>query len=97
MFTKLVAAVAATIMVLLVRILCYLDDILVLSSSPAQAAQDIERVISIFQRHSFSINLPKSHLTPTTCILHLGAEIDSALGQVFLSPERLTSIREMLQ
>lgn len=47
--------------------------------------------------HGFSISLPKSHLTPTTRILHLGAELNSVLGQVFLSPERLTSIREMLQ
>lgn len=61
---KLVAAITAMIMVLPVHILCYLDDILVLSSSPIQAAWDIALVISIFQWHGFSINQQKSYLRP---------------------------------
>lgn len=95
-FTKLVAAVAATVRVLPLHILCYLDDILVLSSSPLQAAWDIESVINVFQQHGLSINLQKSNLTPTTRILHLGAVIDSVKGQVFLSPDRILSIKDLV-
>lgn len=83
-FTKLLAAVAATVRGIPVRILWYLDDILILSSSQLEAAQDSERVIHTLQQHGFSLNLKKSHLQPTTGILHLGAVIDLVRGQVYL-------------
>lgn len=78
-----------------IRVLCYLD-ILVLSSSPAQAARDMALVTEIFQNHGFSINWDKSHLVPSTRLLHLGAVIDSSKGQVFLSPDRVQGIKDMV-
>lgn len=94
-FTKLVAVVAATLSAIPLRVLCYLDDILVLSSSEARAAHDIHQVLSAFQEHGFTVNLEKSQLVPATSILHLGTVIDSVRGQVFLSAERAESIREL--
>lgn len=44
----------------------------------------------------FTLNLEKSHLHPTTRILHLSAVIDSAQGKVFLSEERRLSIRSLV-
>lgn len=92
-FTKLVVIVAAMLQTRPIRLFCYLDDILVLSSSLQQAATDIMVVIQGFQAHRLSINYQKSHLTPTTHLLHLGALMDSAKGQVFLSPDRIQSIK----
>lgn len=92
-FTKLVAVVAATLRSAPVRVLCYLDDVLVLSSWD-WATHDMDLVLSAFQTHGFSINWDKSHLTPSTSIHHLGAIIDSTKGQVFLSLDRIRSIRD---
>ncbi|XP_034258832.2 uncharacterized protein LOC117655455 isoform X1 [Pantherophis guttatus] len=93
-FTKLVAVVAASLRKIPVRVLCYLDDILVLSSSRSQAARDLHLVIMAFQNHGFSINFPKSYLYPSTSLLHLGAVIDSIRGQVFsISRQDLESSR----
>lgn len=91
-FMKLVAVVAAQLRSLPVHALCYLDNVLVLSSSLPQTVKDISLVISAFQRHGFSINREKSHLVLATHIVHLGAVIDSEIGQVFLSPARIRSI-----
>lgn len=55
-FTKLVAVVAATLRPLPVRLLFYLDDILVLSSSASQAVRDMNLVLKAFQDHGFTIN-----------------------------------------
>lgn len=96
-FTKLVAVVAATIRSRSIRLLCYLDDVLVMSTSPSQAMKDMGVVLQVFQAHVFSINHRKSHLTPTTRLQHLGAVIDSQLGQVFLSPDRIHDIRAMVE
>lgn len=64
-FTKLLAAVAAAIRLVPVRILCYLDDVLILSPSHQQAKWDLDTVCHTLGRHGFSINLKKSHLQPT--------------------------------
>lgn len=42
------------------------------------------------------INPLKSHLVPTSRLLHLGAIIDTSLCKVFLSPERQVSIRTLV-
>lgn len=86
-FTKLVSAVAAALRLEPMRTGCYLDDILVFSSSQNRARRDMDLVLAAFHRHGFSINLAKSQLIPSTSILHVGAVIDSIKGQVFLSPD----------
>lgn len=96
MFTKLLVAVAATVHMVPVCMLCYLDDILILSSSPSQAAEGSVMVIHILQSHGFTLNLVKSHLQPTTRILHLEAVIDSMRGQVYLSPDCQHSIKGLV-
>lgn len=95
-FTKLVAVIAASIRSHSIRLLCYLDDVLVLSLCPAQAVRDMEVVLRLFQAHGFSINHQKSHLVPTRRLQHLGTVIDTRLGQVFLSPDRIQDIRTMV-
>lgn len=96
MFTKLLAAVAVAVHTVPVRILCYLDDILILSSTPSQAVVDSMTVTLTLQHHGLTINLSKSHLQPTTCILHLGPVIDLVRGQIYLSPNCQRSITEVV-
>ncbi|XP_013930876.1 PREDICTED: uncharacterized protein LOC106556402 [Thamnophis sirtalis] len=95
MFTKVLVAVAAFLRSRPVRLHYYLDDVLIQSSSPQQAVEDLQYTMQVLQGHGFSINLEKSHLHPTTRLQHLGAVIDTVTCQVFLSPERMESLREM--
>ncbi|XP_039187629.1 uncharacterized protein LOC120302772 [Crotalus tigris] len=80
-----------------VRVQCYLDDILVQSSSLQTAQLDIQTTILTIQNHGFSVNFKKSHTTPIRRLQHLGAIIDSSLCKVYLSLERRTSIRKLIR
>lgn len=91
-FTKLVAVVAAQLRRVPVRLLCYLDDVLILSTSLQSADLDRAAVLQAFQQHGFTVNLEKSHLSPTTKLCHLGTLIDTRNCQVFLSQDRVESI-----
>lgn len=95
-FTKVLGAVIAVLRAVSVRLMAYLDDILILLSSIDQAHRDSWLVIHTLQHHGFTLNVEKSHLIPTTSILHLGTVIDSIQGLVFLSPERRTSIHHLV-
>ncbi|XP_039189127.1 protein FAM117A isoform X2 [Crotalus tigris] len=93
-FTKILAVLAAHLRMRSVRVQCYPDDILIQSSSTGSALSDLELVVKLLQDHGFSVNFPKSHLVPTTRLLHLGAIIDTVECRVYLSQERRNSIRE---
>lgn len=68
-FTKLLVTVAATVCLVPVCILCYLDDILILSSTRAQAIKDLETISHILQSHGFSFELGKE--SSVTYHLHI--------------------------
>lgn len=76
-FTKLLDVVAARLRATPVRLQCYLDDILIQSSSLHQAQLDLQITIQTLQDHSFSMNLEKSHLFPSTSLVYFGARIDT--------------------
>lgn len=82
-FTKVLAAHLRSIRVRLQ----YLDDILIQAPSPVWAKQDLQTTIQALQDHSFLVNFEKSHLVPTTRLLHLRAVIDTRLGEMYLSQE----------
>lgn len=75
---------------------CYLDNILIQSSSCLRAKEDLQVTIRVLQDHGFSINFHKSHLTPTNPLLHLGAVIDTILCEVSLSQECQTSLKTLV-
>ncbi|XP_070607583.1 uncharacterized protein [Erythrolamprus reginae] len=95
-FTKLLGSLAAYIRASPIHILCYLDDILVHGNSLEKVKVDLSVTMSVLQNHGFSINFDKSHLQPSTSILHLGSIINSESSQVFLSPERKNNIGELI-
>lgn len=64
-FTKLLDVVAAHLRAKFICLLCYLNDILVMSSSLPQADLDLQLMIQTLQDHGFTVNWEKSHLTPS--------------------------------
>lgn len=89
-FTKLLAALETSRRSRPVRVQSFLDNILV------QSERDLGITVRCLQAHGFSINVQKSHCTSMNCLLHLGVIIDTMSCQVFLSPERLESIRTLV-
>ena len=47
------------------RLVVYLDDILVIAPSPSQCRHDIRQLVALLLRLGFVINLAKSELAPT--------------------------------
>ena len=66
----------------------YLDDILVLGSSPEEGKAHVELIIWILFQLGFVINMEKSQLVPTQKIQFLGFWIDSTLMTTFLPKDR---------
>ncbi|XP_032069511.1 uncharacterized protein LOC116506048 [Thamnophis elegans] len=95
-FTKVLVALTAHLRTVPIRIMSYLDGILILSRSRDRAVVDLDTTVHALQSHGFSINKAKSHLVPTTHILHLEAWFDTEATQVFLSEERQDSLRQLI-
>ncbi|XP_060542717.1 ligand-dependent nuclear receptor corepressor-like protein isoform X6 [Pantherophis guttatus] len=94
-FTKIMTSLIGHIRSHPVRLQFYLDDILVMSPSFRVAQEDLSLVLASLQNHGFSINWSKSHLSPSTSILHLGASIDTVSTTVCLSPVRQSNLRSL--
>ena len=88
-FTRVFAAVSAWAHSRGIRLLCYLDDWLVLSSSEKKAKQSVQALLSICHTLGIVINEKKSDLVPSQAAKHLGMTIDTGAGKVFPSLARV--------
>ncbi|XP_070582571.1 uncharacterized protein [Erythrolamprus reginae] len=95
-FTKLLDVLTASLRAQSVRLMAYLDDIVILSKSQAQAQQDLALTMRTLTEHGFTINVPKSQLIPSTTLLHLGAIIDTTSCMVYLSRDRRKNIISLI-
>ncbi|KAK9403183.1 ubiquitin carboxyl-terminal hydrolase 7-like [Crotalus adamanteus] len=93
-FTKILAVLAAHLRMVPVRVQCYLD-ILIQASCFRAAQSDLDLTSQVLQQHGFSVKFWKSQTVPSSRLLHLGAIIDTTNGMVYLSQERLDSIRDL--
>lgn len=62
------------------RLQCYLNDILIQALSPVRAKEELQTTIRALQDHGFSVNFEKSHLVPTTHLLHQVGRCVPVLG-----------------
>ena len=84
-FTRVFAAVSAWTHSRGIRLLRYLDDCLVLSSSEKKAKQSIRELLSFCHTLGIVINEKKSDLVPSQAAKYLGMTIDTGAGRVFPS------------
>ena len=87
-FTRVFAAVSAWAHARGVRLLRYLDDWLVLSSSEKKAKESIRELLSVCRTLGIVIN-EKSDLMPSQSAKYLGMTIDTGAGKVFPSLARV--------
>ena len=84
-FTRVFATVSAWAHSRGIRLLRYLDDWLVLSSSEKKAKQSIRELLSLCHTLGIVINEKKSDLVPSQSAKYLGMTIDTGAGKVFPS------------
>ena len=88
-FTRVFAAVSAWAHARGIRLLRYLDDWLVLSSSETKAKESIRKLLSLCRTLGIVINEKKSDLVPSQSAKYLGMTIDTGAGKVFPSLARV--------
>ena len=88
-FTRVFAAVSAWAHARGIRLLRYLDDWLVLSSSEKRAKESIRELLSLCRTLGIVINEKKSDLVPSQSAKYLGMTIDTGAGRVFPSLARV--------
>ena len=88
-FTRVFAVVSAWAHARGIRLLRYLDDWLVLSSSEKKAKESIRELLSLCRTLGIVINEKKSDLVPSQSAKYLGMTIDTGAGKVFPSLARV--------
>ena len=100
-FTKVMKPVAIFLRSMGVRMIVYIDDILLMGDSPNQVESHLETLIFILTNLGFIINVPKSVTTPTQIIEFLGLLVNSTSLHLSLPGEKLhhirTEVKQLLQ
>ena len=76
-----------------VKIIVYIDDMLILAETPEQASQHLETLMWILRALGFIVNHDKSVLKPTQEIEFLGMVVNSVSMEISLPGEKLRQIR----
>ena len=82
--TKAMKPVIAFVRAMGIRLLIFLDDILIMASSHKLAMQHTDLLIQVLTSLGFVINFPKSILIPSKVLPHLDFEVNSDLMKLFL-------------
>ena len=93
LFTKTLKPVIAFLRSMGIRLLIFLDDILIMADSPERAAEHTQIVIRVLESLGFVIKRKKSVLKPTQAILFLGFIVNSVKMLLLLPEEKLQKLR----
>ena len=74
----------------------YLDDILVLGSTPQQVQKDLHYMVETLVEAGMKINLKKSVLEPVQEVMHLGFLLNFKEGSLQVAPAKLKGVRKKL-
>lgn len=76
-FTKLLMPVASTLRASGIRLIVYIDDTLIMGSSPTKASENVQMAIQLLESLGIIINWKKSVLVPSQTMEFLGLQVDS--------------------
>ena len=92
-FTKIMKPVEATLRNLGIRLIIYLDDLLILADSEQTARLHLATAMNLLESLGFIINLKKSVLTLVQTIEFLGLSVNSVALCFALPRDKVRSIR----
>ena len=93
-FTKLLKPAVATLHRLGMRLVLYLDDMLILAQTREMTRECLATVLELLLSLGFIINLKKSVLNPTQKIEFLGFQIDSQRMTISLPQQKIKSLKQ---
>ena len=93
-FTKLLKPVVGLLRRLGLRLIIYLDDMLIIANSKEKLIQDRDTTLFLLQNLGFVINWNKSVLDPTQCIEFLGFQVNSQDMMFYLPQHKVLHIRK---
>ncbi|CAI7876261.1 unnamed protein product [Closterium sp. NIES-53] len=96
-FTQLIKQLARRWREQGIRVVPYVDDILFLCQSKAQAQATCHRVILDLKAAGLVINAKKSQLPPSQHLQFLGVELDTATGRFTIGPEQRASLHATIR
>ena len=92
-FTKLVKPVIAILRISGIRVVIYLDDLLLFHQDPVELQKIFQIVITLFTDLGFVIKLEKCSPSPTQAIVFLGAQLNSIDLTIAIPLEKLCLIQ----
>ena len=96
-FTKLRKPVVATLRRMGIRVVIYIDDILILLESEAESWAHTDTVLDLLLHLGFAISWEKCRLHPTKCLEFLGVLVNSLTMEFSLPEVKVRSIQERCQ
>lgn len=94
-FTKLLKVVVGFLRRQGVRLVIYLDDILIINTDPEGLRRDIKMIVDLLQSLGFLINWEKSAMDPVQMLEFLGLVINSIELSFTLPRDKVTAVKEM--
>ena len=88
-FTRVFAAISSWAHARGIRLLRYLDDWLILSTSRTKTRQHVNQLLSLCRSLSIVINMEKSDLSPSRSVEYLGMIIDTVSARAFPTEARI--------
>ena len=96
-FTRLMKPIVTELRKLGIRLLIYLDDIILFNQDPTQLVTDMNSLTHLLRNLGLVLNTKKSVTTPTRQIEFLGMDIDSTRMEISLPQVKLHSIRKQCE
>lgn len=93
-FTRLMTPIIAHIRSLGIRIVIFLDDILILHQSPSVLRSIFKKIVTLLERLGFLINLNKCSQHPSQQLIFLGTLLNTATMSLSLPKEKLDPIQQ---
>ena len=93
-YTKIMSVVMAYLHLQNIRIVAYLDDLLILNQSKTDLQKDRKKCINLLLSLGFIINVEKSNLEPSQAIVNLGTSFLLNVGLVKPTEERIQKLQK---
>ena len=94
-FTKVTKPIAAYLRAKGIRLIFYLDDILVIGATAEECHRNVQIVLDVLRLAGFLINEKKSSLTPSQLFLYLGLWWNTTSGSVGLEERKLVPMKDL--
>jgi len=96
-FTKSLKPVLAVLPSLGIQIVIYIDDMLPLHQQSKVLQRMFTQVLSFLEKLGFLVKIEKCSVTPSQCIVFLGAKLDSTTMSISLPQPKLSTILDTCQ